>query len=608
EKRSAVPAGDAAGVASPNVLAAMPVPDALAATFAGPKPQAPLTMDRSGAQGLLAGGPINVLLAMADDGTGEPLRSQILAYADIGTVDVFDTRSATPTLPQLQAYHVVVVWTNYTVYDRTALGDVLADYVDGGGRVILAVFSCDSSWGIAGRIMTEGYAPFLLGGTGYSTHSLGAFNASHPIMSGVTAASDFYWTVTTLDPGATLVASWSDGAPFVATKGCVVGINSYPGVYYLHSGDVPLVFHNAVSYLYGSAGCCDEAVADGGFEGGTPNASWTEASTNFGTPLCDGSSCGNGGGTAGPHAGAWWAWFGGTSAEEAGSVEQTVTLQPGTATLTFWAWYGNPGSPADYTRALVDGTEVWRANGDSTAYASYTQVAVDIGAYADGGSHTLRIESYKAAGPTYNFNVDDVSIQNCTGGGCPTITIDPAVLPPIQRGTPWSVTFTASGGTEPYSFSLTGTVPPGLIWDQVAATLSGTPTWAGDYEFTIDVMDANECTGSQTYTVYSEPLYTLNFYDNLMRGQLCVDAVTGHYVWTNFMPWYGTYEGQGVSANGGTAFWTLPEDPTYIYATYDSRRKRARAYLTNQTDGVYSAIVDSNTTNNPACGEGGPQG
>ncbi|MEW6757681.1 MAG: hypothetical protein AB1347_05625, partial [Acidobacteriota bacterium] len=69
EKRSAVPAGDAAGVASPNVLAAMPVPDALAATFAGPKPQAPLTMDRSGAQGLLAGGPINVLLAMADDGT-----------------------------------------------------------------------------------------------------------------------------------------------------------------------------------------------------------------------------------------------------------------------------------------------------------------------------------------------------------------------------------------------------------------------------------------------------------------------------------------------------------------------------------------------------------
>jgi hypothetical protein len=186
--------------------------------------------------------------------------------------------------------------------------------------------------------------------------------------------------------------------------------------------------------------------------------------------------------------------------------------------------------------------------------------------------------------------------------GCPTITIAPAVLPPMQRGTPYSVTFTASGGTAPYSFSLTGTVPPGLIWDQVAATLSGTPTWAGDYEFTLDVMDADECTASQAYSVYSEPLYTLNFYDNLMRSQLCVDAVTGHYVWTNLSPWSAIYEGQGVSANGGTAFWTNPSDPTYIYATYDSRRKRARAYLTNATDGVYSALVDSNTTNNPPCG------
>ncbi|MCA9871967.1 MAG: hypothetical protein KC487_16495, partial [Anaerolineae bacterium] len=28
-------------------------------------------------------------------------------------------------------------------------------------------------------------------------------------------------------------------------------------------------------------------VADGGFEAGTPNPYWSEASTNFGTPICD---------------------------------------------------------------------------------------------------------------------------------------------------------------------------------------------------------------------------------------------------------------------------------------------------------------------------------
>ena len=50
-------------------------------------------------------------------------------------------------------------------------------------------------------------------------------------------------------------------------------------------------------------------VQDGGFEAGTPNPFWTEASTNFGTPLCDEAGCGNGGGTSFPLTGSWWAWF-----------------------------------------------------------------------------------------------------------------------------------------------------------------------------------------------------------------------------------------------------------------------------------------------------------
>jgi hypothetical protein len=290
---------------------------------------------------------------MADDGAGEPLRSQLLAYSDVGVVDVFDTRSATPTLPDLQPYHVVVVWTNYQPADGAALGNVLADYVDGGGRVILATFAFNFYWGISGRFMTDGYSPFPPGEISYFNHSLGVFDASHPIMSGVTAASEFYGAITTLDPGATLVASWDDGLPFVATKGCVVGINSYPGVYYAYSGDVPQIFHNAVSFLYSSPTC---------------------------TP------------------------------------------------------------------------------------------------------------------------------------------------------------------------------------------------------FTPDV----------------------TFLDDLGRSELCIQRSNGAYQWTNRDG--STYRGTLVVANGGTAFWTNPEDPTYIYATYDARRKRARAYFSNSEDGNYNSLSDRNTTNNPACG------
>jgi hypothetical protein len=95
----------------------------------------------------------------------------------------------------------------------------------------------------------------------------------------------------------------------------------------------------------------------------------------------------------------------------------------------------------------------------------------------------------------------------------------------------------------------------------------------------------------------------VTFMDDLGRSELCIQKSNGMYQWTNADG--SVYAGTGVVANGGTAFWTLPEDPTYIYATYDSRRKRARAYFTNSDDAVYNSLVDRNTTNNFPCGMGG---
>ena len=61
-------------------------------------------------------------------------------------------------------------------------------------------------------------------------------------------------------------------------------------------------------------------VVDGTFEAGTPWPAWTtQASTNFGSPLCD-TLCGDGAGTAPPYAGSNWAWFGGVAAAETGTL------------------------------------------------------------------------------------------------------------------------------------------------------------------------------------------------------------------------------------------------------------------------------------------------
>lgn len=78
---------------------------------------------------------------------------------------------------------------------------------------------------------------------------------------------------------------------------------------------------------------------DPSFEGGAGGGFWSEFSTLFGTPLCDAGSCGTGGGTAGPLTGDWWAWFGGSGAGgEEGWVEQTVTIESGTAVVGFNLW------------------------------------------------------------------------------------------------------------------------------------------------------------------------------------------------------------------------------------------------------------------------------
>src|SRR6185436_1867677 len=62
-------------------------------------------------------------------------------------------------------------------------------------------------------------------------------------------------------------------------------------------------------------------------------------------------------------------------------------------------------------------------------------------------------------------------------------------------GVAYSHFFPASGGTEPYVFSLAGgAFPTGLTLDAATGELSGTPTVAGTFNFTVQVTDASGVT------------------------------------------------------------------------------------------------------------------
>ena len=82
------------------------------------------------------------------------------------------------------------------------------------------------------------------------------------------------------------------------------------------------------------------------------------------------------------------------------------------------------------------------------------------------------------------------------------VQVNPPTLPSAtlnQAG--YSQTITASGGAGTLTLSHTGTIPPGMAFDDATGILNGTPTALGTYTFTVMATDSGGATASTTYTL-----------------------------------------------------------------------------------------------------------
>ncbi|MGZ5544398.1 MAG: beta strand repeat-containing protein, partial [Limisphaerales bacterium] len=85
---------------------------------------------------------------------------------------------------------------------------------------------------------------------------------------------------------------------------------------------------------------------------------------------------------------------------------------------------------------------------------------------------------------------------------CFPITVSPSNLPNGTVGVAYNQIITPSSGTAPYSLSVnSGSLPTGLLFNSTTGSISGAPTVAGTFTFTVTATDANGCMGSQNYTV-----------------------------------------------------------------------------------------------------------
>lgn len=152
------------------------------------------------------------------------VQTRLLATGLFSTVDIINVGTATPTLQQLQQYDSLLCWTNTTPLDTNAWGDVLADYVDAGGGVVVAVFAnstTSTNRHIGGR-WQNGYRVIVdRSGNASGAASLGTVHfPNHPLMAGVTAftggTTSSRPTGTALEANCTVIAEWSDGKILVA--------------------------------------------------------------------------------------------------------------------------------------------------------------------------------------------------------------------------------------------------------------------------------------------------------------------------------------------------------------------------------------------------------
>jgi hypothetical protein len=77
-----------------------------------------------------------------------------------------------------------------------------------------------------------------------------------------------------------------------------------------------------------------------------------------------------------------------------------------------------------------------------------------------------------------------------------------APLPGGEAGMAYTETFAATGGTTPYTWYISaGALPPGLTLNQSAGSLTGTPTTAGTFNFTLEVADIADHSAFQPFAI-----------------------------------------------------------------------------------------------------------
>jgi Putative Ig domain len=172
----------------------------------------------------------------------------------------------------------------------------------------------------------------------------------------------------------------------------------------------------------------------------------------------------------------------------------TASLPPGHASQPYFVTLAITGGTAPYSWSVSSGS--LPAGVSLSNNGALTGTPSNIGSF----SMTIKVSDSSATMQTASKAYSLTVMSAVT-----PVSITTTSVPSGQVGSAYSAALAASGGTSPYSWSISsGALPGGLLLGQTNGTISGTPTASGQFNFTTTVTDSTtptQQTGTQSFSL-----------------------------------------------------------------------------------------------------------